>query len=402
MSFFNKTYADENHDKSALVGLCDVEFGGETFKNERIRLDFENGVICIEAAKFDSYRVPFGRPNNNELVVSNVSIHSRGVHLKAEKLIFSFIGSVGGGSLNVNNTDLSNVIGYHSRPPAISLICNTPVEFDVDSIAYERQFFTKFDCHHIPLTDGIHLNGGKYGFSIIGEDLFSTPNIDNAVAIIVGLRSAWASEWQGNKLRIRINAYKKAARESNTIISTGGFFRSFEDTSKNAQKLFPLALTWLNGLEGQQLTKALVAIDALLSARQYGVDYILGFFGVFRYWEWADNAKSLSRVPLAKCLKINKSESQALIDFRNDVIHGREFFHEAIKKCDSALREHSTRYIEDFDMVNPSASIMNYVHSISGESLIRIIGYDGDTQKYFSNSGKARVSNPLENISNKI
>lgn len=399
MPFFDKLLENESYEPTALVGLCDVSFKGEVFENERIRLDLERGVVRIEASKFDSWKVPFGRPAEGEFIVSNVSIHSRGVHLTTQNLEYSFVGSIGGGSFGVHNTHITSVTGFHSRPASISLICNRPIEFEVNKEAYERRFFTQFDFHQIQLNANIYLNGSKQGFSLIGEEVFNTPNVDNAVSVVVGLRSAWASEWRANKLRIRLSAYKNTAKKGNPIISLGeGGFVSLDETSKNAQMLFPLTLQYLNGLDEQNLSRALVGVDALLSSRQYGVAFMLGCFGVFRFWEWADNAKTISREPLAKCLNISSDEARALVGFRNDLIHGREFFHQAIKKCDKLLRECSYRYLIDFDMMEPAASVMNYIHSLSGEALMRIIGYEGDVQKYFPNSGSTRLSNPLEKI----
>lgn len=152
-----------------------------------------------------------------------------------------------------------------------------------------------------------------------------------------------------------------------------------------------MALQWLNSLENEQSTKALVAIDALLSARSPSQNYILSLFGVFRFWEWADNAKSLSRDPLARCLKIASDEAQALVNLRNGLIHGSEHFDEAIRKCDNVLRQNSNLYISNYEMGKPEISVLNYVHSLSADALMRIIGYNGKTDKYFPLSGTDRT-----------
>ena len=87
---------------------------------------------------------------------------------------------------------------------------------------------------------------------------------------------------------------------------------------------------------------------------------------------------------------ITSDEAQLLVNFRNDLIHGKEFFRKAVEKCDLALKDKSTRYLKDFDMQNSSTTVLNYVHSLSAETLMKIIGYRGETQKYFPVSGTSR------------
>lgn len=280
--------------------------------------------------------------------------------------------------------------GYYSRPAAIELVCNRHIEFKVESEAYERRFLLNFNFHQMYLTPKIQLSGSRHGVSILGKNIFYERNVDNAVAIVVGARVAWACEWEGNIFRIRLNAFKHKPLKVRPIISTGDEWVSLEVTRDNAEALFPLALEWLNALDEQQLSKALIAIDSLLSARVPGQNYMLSLFGVFRFWEWADRAKTLSKLPLAKCLQITPNEAQCLVDLRNDLIHGAEFFDVAVEKCNTALRNESEIYTCEYEMGNSAASVLNYVQSLSASALLHMIGYEGKTSKYFPISGTSR------------
>jgi len=385
--FFDKVLVDEFYDQTALTGLCDVIIKGECFKNERIRLDLAEGSIRIEATKYDWYRVPLGKVQSDDFEIKNVSIHSRGIHLTCGELDYSFVSSVGGGSMDVRDTSIASIMGYYSRPAMIKLTCNKAIEFETDCEYFERRFFINFDFHKINLLSNVQLIGSKLGFSISGKKLFKEKNIDNAVAIVVGARAAWASEWEGNRFRIRLNSYSNTPIKARPIMSTGKEFVTLDTARNNAEELFPLALGWLNGLQKQQLSKALVAIQSLISARTQGQNYLLSLFGVFRFWEWADNAKTLSKEPLSKCLSISLEEAKALVQLRNDLTHGAEFFDEAIQRCDILLREVSVRYVKEYDADGAASTVLNYAHSLSADCLMKIIGYEGDTQKYFPLSG---------------
>jgi len=194
LPLFDKFLAHEDYEATALLGLCDITVNGARFENERIRFDLGEGVVRIEATKFSAFKVPIGKPLSNDFVVSNIRIQSRGTSLTVEKLDYTFISSVGGEELNIVNTALANVTGFYSRPPAIQLVCNKDIEFDVDTEFYERRFFVNFDFGQINLSTDILLSGSKYGFSITGESCFRESDVDNAVAIVTGSRAGWASE----------------------------------------------------------------------------------------------------------------------------------------------------------------------------------------------------------------
>ena len=152
-----------------LFGQCTLQSRSERLEHVRCYLDLEECKFVCEVEHLHGFAAISPASLDEIYTVTDIELWGPGTRLNAAYLPVSFIGSISGGTLSVQQTPLRHILGINAQVGLVSFVISNPIHFSLEEESNEVLLKPGLDTVGlVELDNGLRISGTKETISLLG------------------------------------------------------------------------------------------------------------------------------------------------------------------------------------------------------------------------------------------
>ena len=366
-----------NNPRKYLYGRCTLSIGAERHKDVHCYLDLDTQRFICEVEQLHGFGAFHATSLDMSYSVSEIDLWGPGTRLKAARIPALIPMSIGGGSWSVTQTPLRHTLGLHPQVGHISFVTNEPILFELNDEDDEVLLKPGLDTTGpVDLPLNLRLSGTKESISILGKTDIDLKDLSIATALAIGCPCRVIAQQMGKKLTLYLGDFK-AQGVARPLFYRGSSVVASELQNTGVSSMFGLTLEYLATLSKEEAASFRNSVYTFLQARSVPSLFELQLYAAFHFLEWFDGSRTLSPNVLVNRLGITRKEADAINNIRNALAHNNKDLDDVVGAEASRLFLDSGLRAFKFRGRGVKLDFLNFLFSLLGEQLLRLIGYTG-------------------------